>query len=193
MAGNRRSRCSNPDRARGEKEAPTAKHTECIAVPQVVIKVPPAEQELLPGQVLTRLKKLDRDRCNERVAELHASAAPVVPALEQLANWAGTTPAAVRRSLNGSRRKPEPAKAMADLVELLHEVSDTGFRIQWRNAEVERAYLEELDRLFGQYLAKHESALEAWCRRGGTAKTLVRAVKVFDRLLTTILSNNNLG
>jgi hypothetical protein len=147
----------------------------------------------VPGRAVTRLKNLARDLRDRSVAGFVAAGTPLVPTREQWALLAGTSTAGINKALNGSHQKRPPTPAMADLVELLHEVADTGFRIQWRSAEVERSALEELDRLIGHFLAKHEHALDAWCYRGGTAKTLVRAVKVFDRLLTTVLSNNNIG
>jgi hypothetical protein len=82
---------------------------------------------------------------------------------------------------------------MTDLGILLQDVIDTALLTQWRSADFERSALEDLDRLFGQYLAKHEHALDVWRHRGGTAQTLVKALRAFDRLITTILSNNNLG
>jgi diphthamide synthase (EF-2-diphthine--ammonia ligase) len=150
-----------------------------------------ARQVAVAGRAVSTLKNLPRESRDRRVAGFVAAGAVVKPTLEQWAALAGTSTARVTKALNGQRPKRAPAAALTDLEVLLQDVAETALNIQWRSAEVERAALEELDRLFGQYLMQHENALEAWRDRGGTAAVLERAMHAFDRLLTTVLANNN--
>ena len=157
------------------------------------IKANPVEQ--VAGRALTHLKSLDPESRNKRVARLHASGAWLKPTQQQWALLAGTSTTGINKALNGSRRKRTPSPALTDLGNFLEDVHNTALRIQWRSPEVERAELEDLDRLFGQFLAKHESMIETWRhhRSGSAAELLAIALMAFDRLVTTILSNNNIG
>jgi hypothetical protein len=155
------------------------------------IATTPAQQ--VPGRAVSILKSLDRKSRDQRVAGLVSAGALVKPTQQQWAALAGTSTAGIAKALNGSRRKRTPAPALTDLGNLLDDVAETALRVQWRNAEDERAALEELDRLFGLYLQKHGSTIGAWRDRTGTAPLLERAVRAFDRLLTTVLANNNIG
>jgi hypothetical protein len=147
----------------------------------------------VPGRTVTGLKRLDRESRDRRVAGFVAAKTPVLPTREQWAQLAGTSTTGIAKALNGSRRKRAPSQALIDLKVLLQDVADIATRIQWRSAAVERAGLEEIDRLAGLHWLKHESTIEKWRDRGGTAGLLLQMLTAYDRLITTILSNNNLG
>jgi hypothetical protein len=151
----------------------------------------PAQQ--VAGRAVSTLKNLPRESRDRRVARLYATGASVQPTQQQWALLAGTSTTRITRALNGYRRKRAPSAALTDLGALLQDVAEIALNIQWRSAEVERAALEELDRLFGQYFNKHGDTIGAWRDRGGTAAVLERAMRAFDRLLTTVLANNNIG
>ena len=117
----------------------------------------------------------------------------MVPTPEQLVVLTGVSATGIAKARNGSRRRRVPSPTMTDLEILLQDVAEIARRIQWRSPAVERAGLEDLDRLVGLYWIKHEGTIEKWRDRSGAAGLLAKALTVFDRLLTTILANNNVG
>jgi hypothetical protein len=154
-----------------------------------------ARQVAVAGRAVTHLKGLDQESRNQRVAGFVAARALLLPTQAQWALLAGTSSARVSEALNGARRKRAPAAAMADLGVLLQDVAEVAVHIRWQSATVERDGLEELDQLFGRYIAKHESTLEQWRDSSGTTASslLGQAVRTVDQLLTTILANNTIG
>jgi hypothetical protein len=175
----------------GEEMRTPAAYAEIKCGDTAIYSGDPSQASTWPGSDFTQKSRPEESR-DQRVASLVAVGALVKPTQQQWASLAGTSTAGITKALNGDRVKRMPTPALTELGALLQDVAETALAIQWRSAEVERAALAELDRLFGMYIQQHGTTIGTWRDRGGTAALLERAVRAFDRLITTILANNNL-